>query len=530
VTGKAASIPRDSRFGVGLGITYGDMADSSKDAPKAHEKVEVKTESKTEGKAEAKPEAQSEGKAGEVTLTPAEKKKRAKEEKQARRAAQKGDTPAAAPPAANGTPDAKPQRAEAASSSQPKQQGQKPKAQQQKQAEQAPTHHKRAGSVSQSMPLRRRPSLSGDSMPRAPKPENKQVELFSHLYSQPRRQTLAGVGKDVHPAVLALGLQMSSYEICGSSARCVAMLLAFKEAISSYTTPTGTSLARHMTAHFLSPQIDFLKSCRPISESMGNAIRFLKKLIVEIDPAVEEVQAKACLCENIDVFIRDRITATDSAIASSAALQIKPNAVVLTYAKSSLVEKTLLQAHAQGTPFRVIVADSRPLFEGKNLARTLMRAGLEVEYTPLSGIAHAVKTATVVLLGAHSMLSNGRLQSRIGTASVAMHASCADIPVIVLCESVKFTGKVALDSIVLNEIAPEEELLIPFSPLPDAGADAEESREKTLADWREIKGLQILNLMYDVTPAEYIRMVICEYGSLPPSSVPVVHRLANEGI
>jgi translation initiation factor eIF-2B subunit delta len=56
------------------------------------------------------------------------------------------------------------------------------------------------------------------------------------------------------------------------------------------------------------------------------------------------------------------------------------------------------------------------------------------------------------------------------------------------------------------------------------------SKVKQLGDWKDIKNLQILNLMYDVTPAEYIRMVICEYGSLPPSSVPVVHRLANEGV
>jgi translation initiation factor eIF-2B subunit delta len=210
--------------------------------------------------------------------------------------------------------------------------------------------------------------------------------------------------------------------------------------------------------------------------------------------------------------------------------------VVLTYANSSLVSKTILQAHAHGIPFRVIVADSRPLFEGKNLARTLMRAGLEVEYTPLSGIAHAVKDANLVLLGAHSMLSNGRLQSRIGTASVAMHASQADVPVIVLCESVKFTGKVALDSIVLNEVAPSEELLLPPSAhevsqqASDDKDDDSASKVKQLGDWKDIKNLQILNLMYDVTPAEYIRMVICEYGSLPPSSVPVVHRLANEGV
>lgn len=477
----------------------------------------------------------------EQKVSPAELKKRAKAEKQARRAAQKGadGAPAGGPPTANGAPTG-----EANSSQQGEQ---KQKSQQQKQGGQDKSQHKRSGSqAQQAIPIRRRPSLGGNALaaatntvatPKEPKKENKHVELFSHLYTQPRRHTVEGVSKDVHPAVLALGFQMSSYEICGSSARCVAMLLAFKEAIQAYTTPIGTSLARHMTSHFLSPQIDFLKTCRPISESQGNAIRFLKKLIVEIDPSVEESQAKSYLCEQIDIFIRDRITVTDQAIAASARTQIKPNSVVLTFANSSLVSKTLLQAHTDGIPFRVIVADSRPLFEGKNLARTLMRAGLEVEYTPLSGVAHAVKDANLVLLGAHSMLSNGRLQSRVGTASVAMHAHQADVPVIVLCESVKFTGKVALDSIVLNEVAPSEELLLPQSsnnasqqaPTEDKD-DEPASKVKQLGDWKDIKNLQILNLMYDVTPAEYIRMVICEYGSLPPSSVPVVHRLANEGV
>lgn len=477
----------------------------------------------------------------EQKVSPAELKKRAKAEKQARRAAQKGadGAPAGAPPTTNGAPPG-----EANSSHQGEQ---KQKAQQQKQGGQEKSQHKRSGSqAQQAIPIRRRPSLGGNALaaatntvatPKEPKKENKHVELFSHLYTQPRRHTVEGVSKDVHPAVLALGFQMSSYEICGSSARCVAMLLVFKEAIQAYTTPIGTSLARHMTSHFLSPQIDFLKTCRPISESQGNAIRFLKKLIVEIDPSVEESQAKSYLCEQIDIFIRDRITVTDQAIAASARTQIKPNSVVLTFANSSLVSKTLLQAHTDGIPFRVIVADSRPLFEGKNLARTLMRAGLEVEYTPLSGVAHAVKDANLVLLGAHSMLSNGRLQSRVGTASVAMHAHQADVPVIVLCESVKFTGKVALDSIVLNEVAPSEELLLPQSSnnasqqAPTEDKDDEPvSKVKQLGDWKDIKNLQILNLMYDVTPAEYIRMVICEYGSLPPSSVPVVHRLANEGV
>ena len=33
--------------------------------------------------------------------------------------------------------------------------------------------------------------------------------------------------------------------------------------------------------------------------------------------------------------------------------------------------------------------------------------------------------------------------------------------------------------------------------------------------------------MYDVTPAEYVDMVITEMGSLPPSAVPIVHRMST---
>ncbi|KAI7583961.1 IF-2B-domain-containing protein [Hortaea werneckii] len=316
------------------------------------------------------------------------------------------------------------------------------------------------------------------------------------------------------------------------------MLLAFKEVIQAYALPKGRAFAMHFTPHYLSPQIDFLKSCRPISESMGNAIRYLKKIIGELDPDQQEQDVKKFLCEEIDRFIRERITVTDQAIAELASNQIKDGSVVLTYAKSSIVEKTILQAHANGKRFRVIVVDSRPLFEGKKLAISLMNAGVEVEYLPFSGIAHAVKEATLLLLGAHSMLSNGRLQSRVGTASVAMQAHKAHIPVIVCCESVKFSGKVALDSIVLNEVAPSEELLLPKPPArgpqpsPDRkdNEDEDEGQLRSLHDWKDIKGLQILNLMYDITPADYIRMVICEYGNVPPSSVPAVHRLANEGM
>jgi translation initiation factor eIF-2B subunit delta len=246
---------------------------------------------------------------------------------------------------------------------------------------------------------------------------------------------------------------------------------------------------------------------------MGNAIRWLKLEVSKVDVSVPDAEAKKGLCDAIDVFIRERVTFADQVIARSAADKIKDGDVIMTYAKSSIVQRALVKAHEEGKKFRVIIVDSRPLHEGKHLAAALVRIGMDVKYCLINGLSHNIQDVTKVLLGAHAMMSNGRLFSRIGTALVAMEANEADKPVIVLCETIKFTERVALDSIVHNEIAPADELVIPGGPLEQ---------------WGDIKKLQLCNPMYDVTPADYIQMIITESGNVPPTSVPVLHRLGNE--
>lgn len=45
-----------------------------------------------------------------------------------------------------------------------------------------------------------------------------------------------------------------------------------------------------------------------------------------------------------------------------------------------------------------------------------------------------------------------------------------------------------------------------------------------LRDSQEIPRLGLLNLKYDAMPAEYISMIVTEYGMIPPTSVPVILR------
>ncbi|KAG0373686.1 hypothetical protein BGX24_011379 [Mortierella sp. AD032] len=359
----------------------------------------------------------------------------------------------------------------------------------------------------------------------------KEIGLFAHL-DPPKFANTALAPKDLHPAVVHAGLQMAQFKICGANARCVATLNAFRKAIQDYQTPPNTTLSRHIQT-YLNPHISYLVTCRPMAVSMGNAIRYLK---YEIGKNLElpDEDARALFVEKIDNFIRDRITMADQVIISLGLQKIQDGDVILTYARSSVVQGLLLAAHAKGIKFKVIVVDSRPRFEGKQLLRALAAAGVPCTYVLLTAIGHVMREVNKVILGAHSLLSNGALYSRAGTAVVAMSAHERKIPVIVCCETYKFSERVQLDSFVQNEIGNPDELVndqnnnfghsstrCHSSVRGSAGAAATGG---VLSGWKESRDLKLLNLLYDLTPSEFVTVVITEVGLIPCTSVPVILR------
>lgn len=89
--------------------------------------------------------------------------------------------------------------------------------------------HKRTGSSSGKAPQLKGTAAGLVSEPEKKPKEDKRVGFFSHLYPKESRTSIAGAGKEIHPAVLALGLQLRDHVICGGNARCVATLLVFKK-------------------------------------------------------------------------------------------------------------------------------------------------------------------------------------------------------------------------------------------------------------------------------------------------------------
>lgn len=169
--------------------------------------------------------------AKEEKLTGAELKKRAKAEKQARREKQVQERQAAGTGRGAGAGHApgvgqntKSDAGKSHHESIPKGQIQGAK------DEKRPRNQRRGSAAAESLKVlpMRGSAKRRDSTPSVPASNSKDVALFGHLYGQPRRTSVAGASRDIHPAILALGLQMSNYVICGSNARCVATLFCFK--------------------------------------------------------------------------------------------------------------------------------------------------------------------------------------------------------------------------------------------------------------------------------------------------------------
>lgn len=341
--------------------------------------------------------------------------------------------------------------------------------------------------------------------------------------------------KDLHPAVLTLGLLFSEYKIVGSNARCVAVLETLSKVISDHRPPSDASFVRDIQKH-LDPHIAFLLNIRSFSLSIREIIRYVKKAVanlVAINPPLSDEEARDRLKNTIAHFVNARITIADELIVQYGLSKIEDGDVILTFAKSSIVESLLLKAIQIGKVFSVIIVDSRPLLEGKltsivfnkiffysdvilgkNLLTKLTKAGISCKYALISSIYVVLKNVTKVFMGTHAILNNGSSYSRVGSAAVAMAATDKKIPVMICAETYKFINRTQVDSLVMNEKGDPDKLVQTYK----------DDTSPLLADWKHSTNLHVLNLMYDVTPAKYISLVITEIGLIPCTSAPVIWR------
>jgi translation initiation factor eIF-2B subunit delta len=331
----------------------------------------------------------------------------------------------------------------------------------------------------------------------------------------------------LHPDVIDLGLKYASGEIHGENARCRSMLNVFLNVLRDYYPPADDrsfDYVSHLDYQVLKPSFQFWTAeCRPHCVAMGNAFTFLKAAVASLDREMAVSEAKDVLRDTIERYLQERLDYADQAIAQHAMDKLKDGDVVLTFGHTEAVSVLLTTARKMDVDFYVWVVDARPLWEGKQLLEELQAAGIPCGYIQLNALTYVMQQVTKVFLGCSSLLSNGSIYGRAGTACVALSAKDHHIPVLVCCETYKISNKVQLESITQNELGNPDALLTTNG----GGGAATSPLTSPLADWRDTPNLKLLNLLYDVTPSEFVSGIVTELGIVPPTSVAVLLREMN---
>ncbi|KAG7172084.1 Translation initiation factor eIF-2B subunit delta-like [Homarus americanus] len=323
-------------------------------------------------------------------------------------------------------------------------------------------------------------------------PSDRRIPLLGHLTPYSSQPPLLPVNCDtIHPAVRTLGLKMKDRIVDGSTARVVSTLAALKQFIHDYRTPESCDLSRDLAEKLL-PNVAFLNGCRPQAIAMDNAIRFLKHKINSIEPNMPEAQAKDELRTAIDEYVQDNINLGSSTIASHAAMLIQDGDVILTFG-SALVIEVVEAACNVGRRVSVVVADTPYPPSGAAMVKILSALGVTTYYRLITDVTHIMHKVTKVVVEAEAVMMNGAVQGMCGTASLALAAVTHDTPFIVLYA----------DRVV-------------FCPSRDYCG--------LLVDWRQMQKLNVVSLVYDVTPACLVTALVTEQSVLPTSAVPVIIR------
>ena len=337
--------------------------------------------------------------------------------------------------------------------------------------------------------------------------------VYRSLFVDPPNPHAEEFTSTLHPEVIELGIKYALGQLRGGNSRCRAMLQVFSTVLNDYYPPEdATDYRSHFDQFVLKPSFTFWTTrCRPHSVSMGNAFTFLKTAVASLSRDLPLAEAKEILQETIERYLLERLDYAGQAIAQHAMAKIEDGDVVLTYGHAETISVLLTMAKQEGKKFYVWVVDSRPLWEGKETLQKLREAKISCGYIQLNALTYVMQQVTKVFLGAKSLMSNGSIYGRIGTAGVALLAKDKHIPVLVCCESYKISNKVQLESITQNELGNPDALI----------------HGDSLENWKDIPNLKLLNLLYDVTPAEFVSGIVTELGIIPPTSIAVLLREMN---
>jgi len=239
---------------------------------------------------------------------------------------------------------------------------------------------------------------------------------------------------------------------------------------------------------------DVLISARPSAVSLPNSVRFVIYRSKKAgSTSVDELRKSTIAIA--DAFIEKSLKAVER-IGEIGAKRISDGDVILTHCNSTAALSIIKTAWSQGKKIEVIATESRPFYQGHITVKALADEGIPVTMIVDSAVRSFMKDVDKVIVGADSIASNGALINKIGTSQVALAASEARVIVLVAAETYKFHPETLVGELV----------------------EIEERDLSEVAKPEDFPGVKIRNPAFDVTPPEYIDLIITEDGMIPPQA------------
>jgi len=241
----------------------------------------------------------------------------------------------------------------------------------------------------------------------------------------------------------------------------------------------------------------FLLQTRPTAVSLPNGVRYVMHRVnvgKDSTNSVEEIRSVATAAAK--EFIENTKTAVQR-IGEIGARRIKDGDVLLTHCNSSAAISVMKTAWNQGKKIEAIVTETRPRFQGRLTAKELAAAGIPVTMILDDAVRYYMQDVEKVVVGADAITANGALVNKIGTSMVALAAHEAKVKVFVAAESYKFSPETMIGELVTIEERDSSEVI-------------------SNMDLQKIGQIKVRNPAFDLTPPEYIDLIITERGIIPP--------------
>jgi ribose 1,5-bisphosphate isomerase len=240
-----------------------------------------------------------------------------------------------------------------------------------------------------------------------------------------------------------------------------------------------------------------LIATRPTAVSLPNSVRFvMKKLREGVNASYSLEELKRHVISTSEEFIKNSEEAVTK-IGEYGSKLIEKNETIMTHCNSATAIEIIKTANRQGKSIKVFATETRPLFQGHITSQILSREGIDVTLICDNAVRHFIDKIDKVIVGADAIAANGALVNKIGTSLVALAAKEASIPFIVGTETIKFSPETIIGELIKIEERPWSEVI---------NADI----------LSNIGNIKVHNPAFDITPPEYVDMIVTEKGVIPP--------------